>query len=339
MRACRKRVTAFSPPWSPPAPRTALPIGVLLMVLLVPSSKVQAGRPPPLVRLTYERQSTAADCPDKAAVMDAVRARLGFDPFREPAEVIMRATVERRGEELNATLRMSSSQDQPLGERHLVSNRAACAELASAMDLAISIAIDPLTVAGPAPAPVQIAAPPAPAAPPAVAPPPPAPAIPVFIEAELGAAGNTGGSLSPTLGFFAGAALGRQSWSVLVEGRADLPTSRAVAGGQIDVSVLAGTLAPCLRRGRFGVCVLGTFGQLRGSGRDLDAAQAVTTTYVALGGRVQADALRAGAFALRAQLDLVSPLSRTTLKVGGQPVWTTPSVSVSLGLAGVVTFR
>ena len=107
-----------------PRSKVAAPCGLALMVLAVGASSVQAAHPTPLVRLTYDRDGTAADCPDRAAVLDAVRARLGYDPFREPAEILIESRVERRGEQLNATLKLSSAQAQPQGERHLTSERA-----------------------------------------------------------------------------------------------------------------------------------------------------------------------------------------------------------------------
>ena len=320
-----------------PGARDALVAGILLAAVgVVPAAASE--KAPPSVRFTYERAASAADCPEMKDVLDAVRARLGFDPFHEPAELTIAATVERRGEELNAIVRMSD-QGTLQADRRLVSTRADCSELASAMDLAISIAIDPLSVPEPPPAVVPaptsivLSAP----SPPVATSPAAGPSSPIHVELALGAAGNTA-SVAPTLGFFAGAAVGRAGWSVMVEGRADLPRERAVQGGNIDVSTLAGTLAPCLRRGPFGACLLGSMAALRGSGRNLADARQVTTTYLALGARAQVDAVRMGPFALRAQLDLVSPLARTTLKVGGDAVWTTAPLSVALGLAVVARF-
>jgi hypothetical protein len=298
-----------------------------------------ADRTAPAVRLIYERAEDTGDCPDTNDVMNAVRGRLGYDPFREPAELTVVARVERRGDELHATIRMSDRETLQ-ADRQLTSPRADCSELASAMLLAISIAIDPLSVP-PEPAPPAVAgAPPAPtvvvSTPPAAA---PTPRSSTSVELALGAAGNTGVSVAPALGFFAGAAVAHEGWSVMLEGRADLPRSRPVAGGSIDASTLAATLVPCLRRGWFGACALGGVAALRGAGHDLADARQVTTTYLTLGARAQAEILRRGPLAVRAHLDLVSPLARTTVKVGGEPVWTTPPLGAALGLGIVVRFR
>jgi len=306
-----------------------------------------AAKAPPAVRLTYERSPAAADCPDKETVLDAVRARLGFDPFREPAEIAIRASVTRTADELTADLRLSDDRSEG-GEKRLVSRRADCSELASAMELALSIAIDPLSVTGVAPAP---ASPPAPSRPitvfvetlapaplPSSSPPGPA-GPPKFLLALGGAVGSVGTSLSPTLGFLGGFGLASERWSVSLEGRADLPASREVEGGHITLSMLSGTLVPCLHRRPFSGCLLASFLALRGSGYDLDDARQLTTTLLALGSRVALELPSTGAFAVRAHADVLAPLARTTLKVGGQPVWTSPPVSVTLGVAAVVNFR
>jgi hypothetical protein len=301
---------------------------------------------PPTVRLTYERSPTAADCPEKEAVLDAVRARLGFDPFREPAEIAIRASVTRSDDELSATLLLSDG-GSAKGERLLVSRRADCSELASAMELALSIAIDPLSVSreptapsGPGPAPAQVTVlitAPAPPVPVPAA--PTAPASPKFLLATGGAVGSVGTTFSPTLGFLAGFGLASERWSVSIEGRADLPASREVDGGRVNLSSLAGTLAPCLHRRPFGGCLLATVLALRGSGHDLAEARQLTTALVALGARVAVEVPSRGSFAVRAHADVLGPLTRTTLKVGGEPVWTSPPLSATLGVAAVINFR
>ena len=239
--------------------RLALVAGLLLVAFRGP-----AARTPPTVRLIYERTGNAADCPDRDAVLDSVRARLGFDPFREPAEVTIQASVSRAGQELYARIRLSDQTSQR-GERRLVSRRADCAELASAMELALSIAIDPLGSYREPDAP-----PPEPARPPT---PPAATSAPVdmvvrsstgpgpapgYVDIQAGMVGTAGEALAPTLGAFAGVGLRRERWSLSLEGRADLPRSRPAGGGSITAGTLAATLAPCVRQRLFGACALAT---------------------------------------------------------------------------------
>jgi hypothetical protein len=159
------------------------------------------------------------------------------------------------------------------------------------------------------------------------------------VQASLGTIGSVGGSLSPAIGFFAGAGLGTQSWSVAIEGRADLPTSREVSGGVISASTLSGTLAPCLHRGVLGGCLLASVAVMRGSALDLENPRQVSTPVLAFGARTLVELPRTGAISFRAHIDLLSPIVRTTLRVGGEPVWTSPPLSAALGLSATVRFR
>jgi hypothetical protein len=238
---------------------------------------------PPAVRLSYERAANVADCPDREAVLDAVRARLGFDPFREPAEINIRASVFRDGKDLCAQI-LWSDEGARTSERRLASHRADCAELASAMELALSIAIDPLSIArepeSSTPVPLVTER----------------EAVVVetqaldrvrsrYLDTVAGTSGNVGETVAPTLGFFAGVGLRSEHWSISLEGRADLPRSRSAGGGSIEAGPLAATLAPCVRRGMFGGCALASFEALRGSGHDLSNATQATSLFFTVGAR------------------------------------------------------
>ena len=326
--------------------RGAIGLGLILSWALA-GRGVVAARPAPAVRFLYERAASAADCPDKEIVLDAIRARLGFDPFREPPEIVIRASVSRANDALSATITSSEGRGKD-SERRLVSRYADCSELASAMELALSIAIDPLSISREAPPPghapppaavVMVAPPPAPALtiPPPVAVEPPSP--PKFLVASRGATGSVKALLSPSVGLLVGFGLASEQWSVSLEGRADLPSSRDVGGGTVKLSALAATIAPCLHHHWFAGCALVSGIALRGSGQNLDSASRVTTSGFALGARAAAEVPSARTWAVRVHLDVTSPLTRTTLKVGGDPFWTSPAVAVALGLAGVVKFR
>jgi hypothetical protein len=292
---------------------------------------------PPAVWLTYERAANVADCPDREAVLDAVRARLGFDPFREPAEINIRASVFRDGKDLCAQI-LWSDEGARTSERRLASHRADCAELASAMELALSIAIDPLSMArepeSSAPVPrvtereavvVETLAPDR--------------FTSRYVDAVAGTSGNVGETVAPTLGFFAGVGLRSDHWSLSLEGRADLPRSHSAGGGSIEAGSLATTLVPCVRRGPWGGCALASFEALRGSGHDLSNATQATSLFFTVGARALVEIPLRGSLAMRAHADVTSPLTRTSLKVGGNEVWTSPPITVAVGLAAVVNFE
>jgi len=258
------------------------PVGAAtLLVAFTGQAAVKSA--PPAVRLSYERAANVADCPDREAVLDAVRARLGFDPFREPAEINIRASVFRDGKDLCAQI-LWSDEGARTSERRLASHRADCAELASAMELALSIAIDPLSIArepeSSTPVPLVTER----------------EAVVVetqaldrvrsrYLDTVAGTSGNVGETVAPTLGFFAGVGLRSEHWSISLEGRADLPRSRSAGGGSIEAGPLAATLAPCVRRGMFGGCALASFEALRGSGHDLSNATQATSLFFTVGAR------------------------------------------------------
>jgi hypothetical protein len=315
------------------------------MLFAVPTVRA-ASKPPPAVRLIYERAANVPDCPDENTVLDAVRARLAFDPFREPAEIIIRASLLREGEELRARIRWSDRSSKG-GERRLSSRRADCTELASAMELALSIAIDPLALARAPepPAPLDLAAlesEPAATKPAEVESAPkahkPAAASSPWPGLELlaGAVGDAGDTVGLTLGALAGVGLRGTHWSLSLEGRADLPRSRSAAGGSVEAGTLAVTLAPCLRHGIFGGCVLASLDALRASGQNLNNAQKGTSLYAAVGARALVEYPQGGWLAGRAHVDVARPLPRTLLKVGDDEIWSSPFVTVALGLAAVV---
>jgi hypothetical protein len=107
----------------------------------------------------------------------------------------------------------------------------------------------------------------------------------------------------------------------------------------VTAGTLAATVAPCARQGLFGACALATVEALRGSGQDLNNARQVTSLFGAVGARAIVEFPRQGAVAFRVHVDVVSPLTRTTLKVGDNAVWTSPPITGALGLATVVKFR
>jgi len=223
------------------------------------------------------------------------------------------------------------------GERRLASQRADCAELASAMELALSIAIDPLSMArepessAPVPRVTEREAV-------VVETPAPDRVTNWYLDAVPGTSGNVGETVAPTLGFLAGVGLRSEHWSISLEGRADLPRSRSAGGGSIEAGPLAATLAPCVRRGPWGGCALASFEALRGAGHDLSNATQATSLFFSVGARALVEIPLQASLALRARADVTRPLTRTSLKVGGNDVWTSPPITVAIGPAAVVEF-
>ncbi len=135
----------------------------------VAGSEVVAQAPDPVV-LIYERGEGAAACPDETELRDAVAARLGWVPFRDDATRVVRARVVARGRRLEASVEALGPDGRVAGRREIQSASRDCDELARGVALAISVAIDPLSLVRPEPAPEPA---PAPAPEPAIAEAPP----------------------------------------------------------------------------------------------------------------------------------------------------------------------
>ncbi|HEY3450914.1 MAG TPA: hypothetical protein VGK67_31450 [Myxococcales bacterium] len=343
--------------------KTLLSAGLALL-LTAPVAASAAAKPAPSVRLVYSRAGEAESCPAEPAVRGAVAARLGTDPFREPAELIVRASLTSDAGTLRARIEVHTAAGEPRGSRELTSRASDCVELASSMDLAISIAIDPLAMVKrppepPPPAPKLAEPAPAPQACPATAPcppclaaaaptaaPAPAPAAPSLappepwqLQAHLGPLVNFGAAPgTAAFGATVGLELRRGAFLVGLEGRADFPSSAAFSGGSVGTSLLLLSAVPCWRASYFGVCAVLSGGAQRASSEGLPAARAVTAPYFAAGARLLGELPLSGPVSLRADAELKAALVRTTVRVGEQPAWSTPPVSGGLGVAAVIRF-
>jgi len=312
-------------------------------------------------KLTYSRGASASDCPDIDVIRAGVAARLGYEPFDDRAEVAVSASVSRSGHALEARIQIAGADGKSAAERKLVSRQSDCLELASAMELAISIAIDPLAgnrlrpsqpVASPAPAPAAPSAPPPPpevivvreAAPPAAAAPiRPAPAAPVVFQVRLGGLGTVGSAPAASVGGSVQASARRGWLSIGLEGRGDRASTTTLdfngaPVGEMQTSLLLGALVPCAFRGVLEGCALVAAGAIRASARGLDMPQQVSAPFVAVGARVGVELPLGSILSAGVHADLLAPVTELVLRVSGQPVWTSPAISGSLGLTIGVRF-
>jgi hypothetical protein len=284
---------------------------------------------PRKVRFEYARQDGATACPDLATLQAGVAARLGYEPFDDRADDLVRATIHQSGHAghgLEARIEMTDAKGSPKAERRLVSSQRDCAELASAVELAVSIAIDPFRLAQPA---VRSTDPPAS---------PSKPGRPLSGRAEAGIVGGLGTAPSRTIGVAAGAAIRGGDLSLGLEGRADLPASTSLRVGEASASLLVASLVPCAHFRMVATCALATAGALRASGHGLVDARKVTLPYVALGARLALAIPLTTRLSVALHGDLTTPLTETQLQVDGATVWTSPSLSLALGIGVAATF-
>lgn len=308
---------------------------------------------PRQVRLEYARQDGAGACPDGATIQAGVAARLGYEPFNDRADDCVRAIIQPSGHGLEARIELTDAKGSPKAERRLVSRQRDCAELASAVELAISIAIDPFRL-GPSPAgqgvgarALEVADEAAPGAsanasqaaqvssrePVVVSRPRP-------LVSQLGAEGVGGLGTAPsrTLGVAAGVGLRGGDLSLGLEGRADLPASTSLRVGEASAALLVASLVPCVHLGKVATCALVAAGTLRAAGHGLVESRTVTLPYAAVGARVALAIPLTGRLSLALHGDVTAPLTQSKLQVDGTAVWTSPILSAALGLGVAANF-
>jgi hypothetical protein len=329
------------------APDSARRVASCLGLAIIGVATPVAAAPARSARLTYGRGAGAADCPEVDVIRAGVAARLGYEPFDDHADLLVSATVSRSGRTLEARIQIGGA-GVAAAERRLVSRQSDCLELASAMELAISIAIDPLAGSRPRPSPAAPPAgpPPAPPAPPATVvvrePPPPAtpapaprsapPSAPLAFQVRLGGLGAIGSGPAAALGGTVQGSVRRGPFSVGLEGRGDLSSTASLRAGEMQTSLLMGSLVPCAFRGVLEGCALLAAGVIRASGLDLVDARQVSAPFVAAGGRVGVEVPLGSVLTGGIHLDVLAPITQLVLRVSGEPVWTSPPITGALGL-------
>ena len=324
-----------------------------VVLCLAGSAQAQAPRK---VRFVYELQEGASSCPDLVAIAAGVSARLGYEPFDEQAADLVRATIHPSGRGLEARIEMTDAKGSPKAERRLVSHQRDCAELASSVELAVSIAIDPFRLAPSQPS--QDSGEQAPrqadlqeasrdqetkqsrstggstielgsSA---------KPSRPLSGRVEAGIVGGIGAAPSRTIGVATGASLRSGDLSVGLESRADLPASTSLRVGEASTALLVASLVPCAHFRIVATCALVTGGALRAAGHGLVDARQVTLPYLALGARLAVAIPFTARLSLALHGDLATPLTKIDLVVDGAAVWTSPILSLALGLGVAATF-
>ena len=295
-------------------------------------------------RLRVASPAAAASCPDELALARRVDARGGrrlVDP--DATLTVDVAFGDGDAGALIATLKLTEG-DRSLGERTIAARHRDCAALGEAVAVAIAVALDPDALVvlpdaalppitsskrEPAPEPTPIAGAsrssrtggghrPKPAAPESLG--------PVRARARIGVLGALGAAPAETGGLVAGVGLRLiESFSLSLEGRADLPVGREAAVG----SAFLGEVAPCAHVGPFAPCALFAVGAFRGA----SAVASQITPYVELGARASLELELVRPWGAALFFDGLAPLTPTELRLDGARVWRSPPVSLALGVA------
>lgn len=279
-------------------------------------------------------------------------ARLGYVPFADQATLAIRAHVRRAGSGLSAELKVNDGGSE--STRQLGSATRDCGELSRALALAISVAIDPMSLTrapSPPPAEPEPAAPPptaasTPSAPPPATPaaPPPAPPSKPVRGAELDSKLRlrvfaTGHAALFTLpGVSGGASLGlgvrRRALWLDGEFRYDFPGSAQPESGtgRVKAGLLGGTLAACHGNLKLGLCALGLAARVSAEGSEVAEPKQASSLLLGVGARASFEQRLIGAWFFRAHIDALYLVTPWRLELRGQSVWDSSPVALSPGL-------
>lgn len=311
-------------------------------LLLVPETA--CAEEPATARLVFERAGEAARCIDETELRERVAARLGRDPFVEEATVEARVRIDAvDGARYRAVIELVDGEVHT--RRELESARADCADLADALALALSLAVDPTSLLAPVrrahgpPASPTPEPPAAPAAPREVETSPPPPSTDVSADVSLRFAAHVFGSWGVAPEVSGGLALSTglriDDFSIDLELRTELPTEVTGVNGTVRGAPFTAGIVPCAHVEVVTLCALARGGAFWGEAVEAESARSGTAPYLALGVRGGLEIPLSRGVALAVLGEVSAPLIGTQLVLGSELVWETPPVGVSLG-AGVI---
>jgi hypothetical protein len=327
-----------------------------------------AQRATPAVRLDYQRNGVTA-CPNENALRTMVAARLGYDPFREDAANVVAVAIARAHPGLRASITVRDAAGNVVGLRHMASSRADCAELSSAISLAVSIIVEPASapfLRDPPPTVGETVEPGETVAmgearetgetretretretgqtratrtPARLAIPTPPRPESYALRAGLGAVAVGLAAPSVTVGVSPQVALRLRWFSVGLEGRFDLPVAGTTeSGARFETQLLLAVLAPCAHYASVFACALVAGGAMRATVPDTSATGHFIG-HAAAGVRLGFEHHLASWLVLRVHGDLWTPLVPTALYLDNTQIWSTPPLSFTAGLALLWEFR
>jgi hypothetical protein len=287
-------------------------------------------------RLVYVRSEGAEACPDEVALRLRVVARLSYDPFSPRASRVVVARIDAAPKSLHGSVELVDAQGMSSGKRELSSTRENCDELARAMALSISLAIDPEREQAPRrEPPAEPAVPPGPPS----APPPaplrqdspqsfPAPRASSFFGA-VALVGVAGALPAPALGGLGSLGFRSRYFSAALEGRALWSLERELSPrGHVRGSLVGPGLSACGQLSHFGGCLVAVAAVQALESSGVSAGQARSAAFVGLGPRLT---FRSSAppqsLAFTASLEGLWSLTRNSAQFSGAEIWKTPALS------------
>lgn len=317
---------------------------VLLLLALSAAWPVSA-RAEEKARLVYVRGAGADDCPAEVDLRLLVMARLGYDPFSPQASRVVISRVEARGDRLVSNLEVIDERSMSTGQRELTAQLGRCGELARALALSISLAIDPERASQPVtPVPAkprdeggaldqEVVAPEQ--KPSATLSPEPRRAEPP-VPAPRGFAGL---ALVSSLGVLPGLSAGAtasfglrlRSFAVSLEALGQVALPRELEPrGRLEGALLGGGASLCQVFGAWEACAVGRAAAQRLAASEVARPAASYGLFLGVGPRLAWAVPLGPEVAFTAGLEGLLHLTRNRAQLSGREVWRTPPLSGSL---------
>ena len=306
----------------------------------------------------------SAMCLSPEALSAGIAARLGYDPFASESNIVVETRVDRRARSrfvASITLRDGA---RVLGRRELEAR--SCEGLASLLELAVSVAVDPLVSEREASEPTATPADTTSFTESREEPPWPMddgndwlPRLDRDWPSDVSANASTpepeddararlllGGGLhvtagsAPSLGFGADFVIGAawEWFSLRVEARGDLPVTKAVNGGRVRSVVSTVSILPCVRASVFDLCALARGGILWSEGVDFDQSGSFTSGLFELGARVNVGIPITNGWEVIVYADAAYAVARTALLVDAAEIWRNPAMTFLVGVGPLYRF-
>jgi hypothetical protein len=297
----------------------------------------QAHEPPrEPYRLLLESTRSARSCLDREQVRAGVAARLGYDPFDDSAARTLRVRLSKTSLQTIAVIELRDAAGALAAVRRIDTTTSDCADIRAPLELSIAIAVDPFAglsrtaeTPGPSEPVVGIEA--------ELEAPAPAPSRPdIKLQGSFSALGLAGTAPVATGAAMLEVAARREVVSLSLGVRMDLPAQQSLAAAPVRMSLRLASATGCLHYERIAGCLTFVAGEYSAIPSDLVDARPAFAFYAATGARAQWTLFARDRFSLGARGELLTPLTRMTLRVSGEPVWETPLLNGSVGLtAGV----
>jgi hypothetical protein len=298
------------------------------------------------IRLHYERGPGAEACPDEGQFREAVATRLGSDPFSNHGKRLLQITIGPQAEGLQARIGLVGENGVMSGQRDLQSKSPECHDLAAVLVLTTTMALDPVGPALESPRAMPSDVTQSPVHPHEIG------AVAATSAAssdkgsssgglELGliVAGDVGSVSSPSLGLALGFGYAWTVFSLTLEAEAILPVHEALSTGSVASSQFTGSLVPCLTSWHLGACGLISAGATRVAASGIDPPGVHALPFFGVGARIYGALPLGDWLEGRLLVDLLVPLTQTSIVLNDTATWTAPPVSGSVGLAFVARFR